>query len=63
MLLFLRSRQGDQLLPSSDGINGGLTGREYSGQLISVGIEVPAVEACTDLVEKCGGKTLGYCTL
>lgn len=40
------------------GINGGLTRREYPGQPISVGIEVPAVDACTELVEKCGGKTL-----
>jgi predicted enzyme related to lactoylglutathione lyase len=39
-------------------INGGLTRREYPGQPISVGIEVPAVDACTDLVGKCGGKTL-----
>ena len=42
----------------SFGINGGLTRREYPGQPISVGIEVPAVDACTDLVEKCGGKTV-----
>jgi uncharacterized protein len=42
----------------SSGINGGLTRREYPGQPIGVGIEVPAVDACTDLVEKCGGKTL-----
>lgn len=40
------------------GINGGLTRREYPGQPISVGIEVPAVDECTALVEKCGGKTL-----
>ena len=40
----------------SGGINGGLTRREYPGQPISVGIEVPAVDACTDLVERCGGK-------
>jgi predicted enzyme related to lactoylglutathione lyase len=40
------------------GINGGLTRREYPGQPISVGIEVPAVDECTDLVEKSGGKTL-----
>src|SRR6202790_1792933 len=43
---------------ASTGINGGLTRREYPGQPISVGIEVPAVDACTDLVEKFGGKTL-----
>jgi predicted enzyme related to lactoylglutathione lyase len=42
----------------SGGINGGLTRREYSGQPISVGIEVPAVDVCTDLVERCGGKIL-----
>ena len=24
---------------------------------ISIGIEVPAVDACTDVIEKCGGKT------
>jgi predicted enzyme related to lactoylglutathione lyase len=40
------------------GIDGGLTRREYPGQPISVGIEVPAVDACTELVERCGGKTL-----
>ncbi len=43
---------------ASDGINGGLTRREYPGQPISVGIEVPAIDACTNLVEKSGGKTL-----
>jgi predicted enzyme related to lactoylglutathione lyase len=43
---------------TSAGINGGLTRREYPGQQISVGIEVPAVDVCTDLVEKRGGKTL-----
>ncbi|HEY1494124.1 MAG TPA: VOC family protein [Candidatus Solibacter sp.] len=43
---------------ASSGINGGLTRREYPGQPISIGIEVPAVDACTDLVEKCGGKTV-----
>ena len=43
---------------ASAGINGGLNRREYPGQPISIGIEVPAVEACTDLVEKSGGKTL-----
>ena len=43
---------------SSAGINGGLTRREYPGQSISVGIEVPAVDPCTDLVEKWGGKVL-----
>jgi len=42
----------------SPGINGGLTRREYPGQPISVGIEVPAVDACTSLVEKNGGKTV-----
>ena len=42
----------------SPGINGGLTRREYPGQPISVGIEVPAVDACTSLVEKKGGKTV-----
>jgi predicted enzyme related to lactoylglutathione lyase len=42
----------------SNGINGGLTRREYPGQPISIGIEVLAVEACTALVEKSGGKTL-----
>ena len=42
----------------SGGIDGGLTRREYPGQPISVGIEVPAVDACTHLVETCGGKTL-----
>jgi hypothetical protein len=31
---------------SSAGINGGLTRREYPGQSISVGIEVPAVDVC-----------------
>jgi len=41
---------------ASTGINGGLTRREYPGQPISVGIEVPAVDSCTGLVEKCGGK-------
>jgi len=40
------------------GINGGLTRREYPSQPISVGIEVPSVDECMDLVEKCGGKTL-----
>ena len=40
------------------GIDGGLTRREYPGQPISVGIEVPAVDACTALVERCGGKTV-----
>jgi len=43
---------------ASAGIDGGLTRRETPGQPISIGIEVPAVAACTDLVEKCGGKTL-----
>ena len=43
---------------NSTGIDGGRTRREYPGQPISIGIEVPAVDACTDLVEKCGGKTL-----
>jgi predicted enzyme related to lactoylglutathione lyase len=43
---------------ASAGINGGLTRREYPGQPISVGIEVPAVDAVTALVENCGGKTL-----
>ena len=43
---------------ASAGVNGGLTRRKYPGQPISVGIEVPAVDECTDLVEKCGGKTL-----
>jgi len=43
---------------SSAGINGGLTRREYPGQPISVGIEVPEVAVCTDLVEKRGGKVL-----
>jgi hypothetical protein len=42
----------------SPGINGGLTRREYPGQPISVGIEVPSVNACTEMVEKLGGKTL-----
>jgi len=42
----------------STGINGGLTRREYPGQPISIGIEVPAVDACTALVERSGGKTL-----
>jgi predicted enzyme related to lactoylglutathione lyase len=42
----------------SAGIDGGLQRREYPGQQISVGIQVPGVDACTDLVEKCGGKTL-----
>ena len=36
---------------ASTGINGGLTRREYPGQ------PIPAVDACTDLVERCGGKT------
>jgi uncharacterized protein len=40
------------------GIDGGMTRREYPGQPISVGIEVAAVDACTNLVEKFGGKTL-----
>jgi predicted enzyme related to lactoylglutathione lyase len=42
----------------SAGIDGGLTRREYPGQPISVGIEASEVGACTELVEKCGGKTL-----
>jgi predicted enzyme related to lactoylglutathione lyase len=41
-----------------DGVNGGLTRREYPGQPISLGIEVPTVDGCTDLVEKSGGKTV-----
>jgi len=40
------------------GINGGLTRREYPGQPISVGLEVPSVDSCTALVVKHGGKTL-----
>jgi uncharacterized protein len=40
------------------GINGGLTRREYPGQPISVGIEVPAVDPYLDLVEKSGGKVI-----
>jgi predicted enzyme related to lactoylglutathione lyase len=40
------------------GIGGGLTRREYPGQPISIGIEVLAVDNCTDLVEKSGGKTI-----
>jgi predicted enzyme related to lactoylglutathione lyase len=43
---------------ASPGINGGLTRREYPGQPISVAIEVPAVDACTDLVNQCGGTTV-----
>jgi predicted enzyme related to lactoylglutathione lyase len=43
---------------ASAGINGGLTRREYPGQPISVGIEVPAVDASAALVEKYGGKVL-----
>src|ERR1035438_3891961 len=43
---------------ASTGVTGGLTRREYPRQPISIGIEVPAVDACTDLVDKCGGKTL-----
>lgn len=43
---------------TGDGVNGGLTRREYPGQPISLGIEVPAVDACTDLIEKSGGKTV-----
>jgi predicted enzyme related to lactoylglutathione lyase len=39
-------------------IDGGMTRREYPGQPISVGIEVPAVDACLELVEKNGGKIL-----
>jgi predicted enzyme related to lactoylglutathione lyase len=39
-------------------INGGLTKREYPGQPISIGIEVPSVDVCTNLVEKSGGRTL-----
>ncbi len=41
---------------AAGGIDGGLTRREFPGQPISIGIEVPAVEACTDLVGKHGGK-------
>jgi predicted enzyme related to lactoylglutathione lyase len=40
------------------GINGGLTRREYPGQPISAGIEVPAADPCLELVEKCGGKVI-----
>src|SRR5260370_22818998 len=43
---------------ASAGINGWLTRREYPGQPICVGIEGPAIAACTALVEKCSGKTL-----
>src|SRR5436305_1233525 len=43
---------------TSDGVSGGLTRREYPGQPISLGIEVPTVDMCTDLVEKSGGKTV-----
>jgi predicted enzyme related to lactoylglutathione lyase len=42
----------------SAGIDGGLQRREYPGQQISVSLEVPEVDACTKLVEKCGGKTI-----
>jgi hypothetical protein len=52
---YWRVNTGDGTL---SGIDAGLTRREYPGQPISVGIEVLAVDACTDLVEKCGGKTL-----
>ena len=43
---------------SSSSINGGLTRREYPGQPIGIGIEVPSVDVYTDLIEKNGGKTL-----
>ena len=52
---YWRVNTGDS---ASTGIDGGLTRREYPCQPISIGIDVPAVDACTDLVEKCGGKTL-----
>src|SRR5690348_13705242 len=42
----------------SGGIDGGLTRREYPGQPISVGIEVPGVEECTHMVENSGGKVV-----
>src|SRR5262245_50623295 len=40
------------------GINGGLTRREFPGQPIGVGIEVPSVAEYTTRVEKHGGKVL-----
>ena len=43
---------------ASAGIDGGLTRREFPGQPISVGIEVPEVSASTDLVEKSGGRII-----
>ena len=43
---------------ASAGINGGLTRREYPGQPIGVGVEVPAVDASAALIEKYGGKVL-----
>ncbi len=35
-----------------------MTRREYPGQPISVGIGVPEVDLCTNLIEKFSGKTL-----
>jgi predicted enzyme related to lactoylglutathione lyase len=43
---------------SPAGIDGGLTRREYPGQPIGVGVEVPSVDACLDAVERCGGKVV-----
>jgi uncharacterized protein len=43
---------------SSPGIDGGLTRREYPGQPISIGIEVPSIDDCTALIESSGGKVL-----
>ena len=40
------------------GINGGLTRREFPGQPIGVGIQVPSVDEYTSRVEKHGGKVI-----
>jgi predicted enzyme related to lactoylglutathione lyase len=53
-----REKYWHVLTGEGTGIDGGMTRREYPGQPISVAIEVAGVDACTNLVEKCGGKTL-----
>ena len=43
---------------SESGIDGGITKREYPGQPIAVGIQVPSVEEYAARVEKYGGKII-----
>jgi predicted enzyme related to lactoylglutathione lyase len=52
---FWRIRTGDG---SESGIDGGLTRKEYSGQPITVGVEVEDIDARLALVTQHGGKII-----